>query len=40
MRLMFFLPLTFLAGPQGFIMFAPYAVVFLTFAHLVRRMRT
>jgi len=39
MKLMMFLPFTFLAGVQGFIMFAPYVVVFMAAAHVARRLR-
>lgn len=39
MRLLCFLPLTFIAGVQGFAIFAPYLCVFLTAAHVVKRMR-
>jgi hypothetical protein len=39
MKLYLFLPLTFLAGPQGFLMFAPYAMAFMALAHVLRRAR-
>jgi hypothetical protein len=39
MKSLRYLPLTFLAGIHGFTVFAPYLVLFLTFAHLLRRVR-
>jgi hypothetical protein len=36
MKLYLFFPLTYLAGVQGFAMFASYLCVFLAAAHLVR----
>jgi len=39
MKLMLFLPFTFLAGVQGFVLFAPYVVLFVTAAHVARRLR-
>jgi hypothetical protein len=37
---MAFLPLVFLTGTEGFAMFAPYVMLLLAFAYLVRRIRT
>ena len=39
MRMHLFLPLTFLAGVQGFAMFASYLCVFFAAASLVRILR-
>ena len=39
MRLMWFVPLTFLCGAHGFAFFAPYLVTFLAIAHLLKRRR-
>jgi hypothetical protein len=34
------LPLTFIVNSEGFAMFAPYAVLMLSAAYLLRRVRT
>ncbi|MCC6238803.1 MAG: hypothetical protein IT448_00665 [Phycisphaerales bacterium] len=39
MRMLHFLPLTFLAGVHGFAFFAPYLAVFLTAVVCLRRHR-
>ena len=39
MRMLRWMPLTFLAGLHGFAIFAPYAAVVLTVSHLVRARR-
>ena len=39
MRMLRFVPLTFLCGVHGFAYFAPYLVIFLTAAHLLKRRR-
>lgn len=39
MRLMWLLPLAYVAGVDGFAMFAPYLAFFLATAHLLRRRR-
>ena len=36
MRLLLFMPVTFIAGQHGFALFAPYLAVFLTAATLTR----
>jgi hypothetical protein len=37
MKVLRFLPLTFLSGAHGFALFAPYLALFLAAAHLLRR---
>lgn len=37
MRRLRFLPLTFVAGAEGFAIFAPYLFVFIATVHVVRR---
>lgn len=39
MRLVIFFPLAYLAGVQGFALFAPYATFFLILAYFLRRRR-
>jgi hypothetical protein len=39
MRMLRFLPLTFVAGVHGFAIFAPYLAVFLTAVHFLKRTR-
>jgi hypothetical protein len=39
MRTLRLLPLTFICGVHGFAFFAPYLVMFLAAAHLLRRRR-
>jgi hypothetical protein len=39
MRAIRFLPLVFIIGIDGFVMFAPYVILLLSFAYLHRRMR-
>ncbi|CAN5481891.1 hypothetical protein BH09PLA1_BH09PLA1_01930 [soil metagenome] len=39
MRTLRFIPLTFLCGVHGFAFFAPYLVMFLAAAHLLKRRR-
>jgi hypothetical protein len=39
MRSIRFLPLVFLVGIDGFVMFAPYVLVILSTAYLARRLR-
>ena len=39
MRSLRFLPLVFLVGIDGFVMFAPYVVALLSTAYAVRRLR-
>ena len=39
MRAIRFLPLSFLIGIDGFVMFAPYVMLLLTLAYLHRRLR-
>ena len=38
-RILRFVPLVFLVGPEAFTMFAPYVMLLLTAAYVVRRMR-
>jgi hypothetical protein len=37
MRLMWFLPFAFVAGVDGFALFAPYLILLLTVGHLLRK---
>ena len=39
MRTLRFVPLTFICGVHGFAFFAPYLVMFLAAAHLLKRRR-
>ena len=39
-RILRFVPLVFLVGPEAFTMFAPYVMLLLAAAYVVRRMRT
>lgn len=39
MRSLYFMPVTFLAGQHGFMLFAPYLALFLAAAHLLRGRR-
>ena len=40
MRTLRLIPLTFICGVHGFAFFAPYLVMFLAAAHLLKRKRT
>ena len=39
MRLLRYVPITFICGVHGFAFFVPYLAVFLTATHLLRRRR-